>query len=726
MPSVDEAIAIALSDDLIFSWSKFCEQRAPSEFVRHFAWDMRRLDAFEHFVCLMQAWGDPDQIDELWANADRERCETDAMIAIDLAKIHFRDGLDVLFRPDDGEDVRNELESLTDRFDAMHLASVREVAGYFKDDTGMLGYESRDLVADLEKAKFARDVRKGIIPSPTPIARPATGAIPLLDAQKAVASLGQPIVDTFLAVSAEWMQEPKTAFPQLPESVREHPLFEALNTAIARIVAMADYSPKQFRQTSVLPALAVLHAVHPDIYERVYNRATAAGAIISSASFDAAVKNFENRVRREVNTGAGFLTDAKGNPDPNNSDNIAVFIRQRQIELRYNEWDQRFEHADAGRDNWQTLTDDIRNDLLVDAENSQFAFRPTESRFRRGLAKIARETKFDPVLEMIGRLADTWDGVARLDSWLHHAVGVPDDDYHRAVSRNVIGGMVRRARHPGCQHQEVLLLISPKQGEGKSTLAQILAVNEEWFTDDIDLNATPQNMIPQMAGKWVIEFPELSGMARKETESLKAFLTRQTENVTKKYQADASRISRRCIFVGTTNSERPLRDETGNRRWLPVRVAREIDLAWMRANVEQIIGEAAVREANGEAFSIPRECWQVAAEHQAAAAEQPEYVTILSDWLTPYPDAFATSSTMSEIVRRAAGRQINANAYGRHLRSMGFLDTYKWTDGRSTRQWRRGSGARELIPAVDGRGVACRIIPTAFAPPMKLPPLPYQ
>jgi predicted P-loop ATPase len=122
-----------------------------------------------------------------------------------------------------------------------------------------------------------------------------------------------------------------------------------------------------------------------------------------------------------------------------------------------------------------------------------------------------------------------------------------------------------------------------------------------------------------MAGKLVIELSELAGMSKTEVEDVKAFISTQSDNYTRKYEAFACDHARRCIFIGTSNNKRPLQDESGNRRFLPVHVVGEANLEWLQANVEQLIGEAAVREANGETFRIPRESWDDAAEHQEAA-----------------------------------------------------------------------------------------------------------
>ena len=100
---------------------------------------------------------------------------------------------------------------------------------------------------------------------------------------------------------------------------------------------------------------------------------------------------------------------------------------------------------------------------------------------------------------------------------------------------------------------------------------------------------------------------------------VKAMLSRQVDRGRTAYARTVSERPRRNIFIGTTNDDEPLTDPTGNRRFLPVRIDAEINLAWLRENVDQLLAEAAVREAAGETFAIPREVWGDAAVRQEAA-----------------------------------------------------------------------------------------------------------
>jgi predicted P-loop ATPase len=67
----------------------------------------------------------------------------------------------------------------------------------------------------------------------------------------------------------------------------------------------------------------------------------------------------------------------------------------------------------------------------------------------------------------------------------------------------------------------------------------------------VDFSGSPQNAVPQLFGRVLIELAELGGMERREVQHIKRVLSAQTDNVTLKYEAFTSDHALRCVFVGT-------------------------------------------------------------------------------------------------------------------------------------------------------------------------------
>jgi predicted P-loop ATPase len=182
-----------------------------------------------------------------------------------------------------------------------------------------------------------------------------------------------------------------------------------------------------------------------------------------------------------------------------------------------------------------------------------------------------------------------------LEDWLCPALGVPNDAYHREVGRRFAIAMVARILEPGCQCDYMLVLEGP-QGRKKSQFCRALA-GSEFFSDNIPAlgGSDHVRVSMHMRGKWLIEISELAAFNRvADVETLKAFLTRQEEIYTPKYGRKERREPRQCVFIGTTNTDDWIKDETGARRFWPVKVV-NVDLDWLREYRDQLFAEA--REA---------------------------------------------------------------------------------------------------------------------------------
>ena len=251
--------------------------------------------------------------------------------------------------------------------------------------------------------------------------------------------------------------------------------------------------------------------------------------------------------------------------------------------------------SDHGTAQWRTFSDSdyVRLRSVLETGATGFAQIGREL-VRDVVLYVADENKFDSAILWIEQL--TWDGVPRIDTFLVDNFSAEDTPYHRAVSAYMWTAMAGRVLFPGCKADMVPILVG-NQGVGKSTAVGAMVPSPEFFTE-LSFSEKDDDLSRKMRGKLLAEIGELRGLHTKELEAIKAFITRTHEHWIPKYREFETTFPRRLLFIGTTNKEQFLADDTGNRRWLPVRVG-QVSVDKVRAVAAQCWAEAAVRFQSG-------------------------------------------------------------------------------------------------------------------------------
>ena len=221
----------------------------------------------------------------------------------------------------------------------------------------------------------------------------------------------------------------------------------------------------------------------------------------------------------------------------------------------------------------------------------------SEKKIESAIRIVANENRYHPIRDYLNGLK--WDGTERIAHVLHHFLGAAEDEYTCEAMKIFLLGAIKRVFQPGCKFETMLCLVGG-QGAGKSTFFRLLAVKDEWFSDDLR-RLDDDNVYRKLQGHWSIEMSEMIATANaKSIEEIKSFLSKQKETYKVPYETHPADRLRQCVFAGTTNRQDFLpRDRTGNRRFIPVPVDAELAEAHIldneedsRAHIDQLWAEA--------------------------------------------------------------------------------------------------------------------------------------
>jgi len=214
----------------------------------------------------------------------------------------------------------------------------------------------------------------------------------------------------------------------------------------------------------------------------------------------------------------------------------------------------------------KTMTDTDYNEIMLYLEvNYELN---NDKNIRKAIDIVSSKLHYHPIVDFLETLE--WDGVERIRYLLHRYLGCEISEYVYEATKLLMLGAINRVYSPGCKFESMVCIVGG-QGAGKSTLFRLMAVKDEWFTDDLR-RIDDDNVYRRLQGHWFIEMAEMLATSNsKSVEEIKAFISRQKETYKIPYETHPEDRPRQCVFVGTSNSIAFLpNDRTGNRRFVPV------------------------------------------------------------------------------------------------------------------------------------------------------------
>lgn len=303
---------------------------------------------------------------------------------------------------------------------------------------------------------------------------------------------------------------------------------------------------------------------------------------------------------------------------------LAFLQRNLKGRLAYNELTYRVELDGKPID----LTGDLRFRFI-----EEFRVKVSDKNLVDGLMYEAKKNSYHPVrkyLESCHLLKP-----ANIDDLACRYLGIdrnnPLADFYNTCVKKWLIAAVARIFDPGCKVDYALILQGNKQGRGKSMFFKTLG--GQWFDDSFGANIESTKGLMVLHKSWIQEWAEFDRIASKnEFNTIKAFITRQSDCFVPPYGRDALDHPRSCILAGTVNKAEFLRDETGDRRFLVVPIPNDwkIPIADLKKETHNIWAAAVQEYLREQKAETPP--WVISDEEYERLNESNSAFRLVDEW----------------------------------------------------------------------------------------------
>lgn len=296
--------------------------------------------------------------------------------------------------------------------------------------------------------------------------------------------------------------------------------------------------------------------------------------------------------------------------------------------FRQNELTGSVEYAEITRyvSTWKPFTERERNTMCLEALKAGIEVWDKDIRRYVNSTLIS---SFDPISEWMMQLPD-WDGKDRVGELL----GMVKSDWDmwpemfRVWLRSMVSQWSGRNRLYGAT---MVLMLTGKQGTGKSTFFKRLLPQElsAYYVDRLDFT-NKKDAERALMRFCLINLDEFDQISPRQTAFLKHMLQKSNITYRKMYQDDIEQRRRYAAFCATTNSDAPLTDPTGSRRYLVVEVTEAIDNTYP-IDYEQLYAQVMYEIRQDKPAYFTAEMERMIQEHNGNYTEELPLATMFED-----------------------------------------------------------------------------------------------
>lgn len=287
----------------------------------------------------------------------------------------------------------------------------------------------------------------------------------------------------------------------------------------------------------------------------------------------------------------------------------------------------------------------------------------------------------------------TWDGTSRVDELFVRYFGAADTAYHRGIASCFMLSAVARVFEPGCQHDYLPVLEGPQGSRKSSGLRALFGPN---YYSDTSIDLGSKDAFEVLRGLWCQCLDEIDAYERQHVARIKNYVSSRKDRYRPSYGEKARDFPRQIVFAATTNADVYFKDQTGNRRFWPVKTT-SVDVEAIEADRCQLWAEAVVRYHADERRYPSADLERDAHDAQDARRMGDPWTDIVRAW-TAAPSLSGvrpidTPFTVGDVLVRALEKEpcdltrADEMRVGDVLRELGFVRQRRMKTGERSYVW---------------------------------------
>jgi len=241
-------------------------------------------------------------------------------------------------------------------------------------------------------------------------------------------------------------------------------------------------------------------------------------------------------------------------------------------------------------------------------------------------------------------------------------------------------------------NKQVFVLVGAGQNTGKSTFCRWLCPPflSDYITEYIN---TDKDGLIVLATNFLINMDELATLSKTEINSLKSLISKDKINVRLPFARRTSVHPRRANFIGSTNNDEFLTDETGSVRWLCFEIEGTLNFDYKtNFNIDDIWRQAYALYKEGFEYQLtPAEIKENEISNNKHLVASQELHLITEYFEVPKNDEYAENYTstqiMNHILQKMPYAKIQLFKIGKVMTSLGYEKATKYRSDRGQSTW---------------------------------------